>query len=215
MMVSYRCYDTLLQNGVNTMGRPRLHDEQTERELLAAAERLLANGGMDALSVRALAEAAGSTTRAVYTVFGGKEGLLRALYREAFRALEADLKALALTDDPAADLVAAGVEGFRGWARAHPQLFRLAFEDAAPRAEGPVEETGVQAFGRLRERVRRCIDAGLIAEGREMEVALSFHALCEGLAVFEARGRFPLLRGQDPVVMWRSALTALVTGYAR
>lgn len=196
------------------MGRPRLHDEQTERELLAAAERLLAAGGLDALSLRALADAAGSTTRAVYTVFGGKDGLLRALFREAFRALESDLQALALTDDPAADLVAAGVVGFRGWARAHPELFRLAFDEAIPlRPEGPVEETGVRAFGRLRERVRRCIDAGLIAEGRELEVALSFHALCEGLAVFEARGRFPLLRGQDPVAMWRSALTALVAGY--
>jgi AcrR family transcriptional regulator len=196
------------------MGRPRLHDEQTERELLAAAERLLAAGGLEALSVRALAEAAGSTTRAVYTVFGGKDGLMRALFREAFRALESDLQALALTDDPAADLVAAGVLGFRGWARAHPELFRLAFEGAIPRpADGPIEETGVQAFSRLRERVRRCIDAGLIAEGRELEVALSFHAMCEGLAVFEGRGRFPLLRGQDPVSMWRSALTALVAGY--
>jgi AcrR family transcriptional regulator len=207
-----------LQNGVKTMGRPRLHDEQTERELLAAAERLLAAGGLEALSLRALAEAAGSTTRAVYTVFGGKDGLMRALFREAFRVLESDLQALALTDDPAADLVTAGVVGFRGWARAHPQLFRLAFEHAVPQpAAGPadsaVEEMGVRAFGRLRERVRRCIEAGLIAEGRELEVALSFHALCEGLAVFEARGRFPLLRGQDPVAMWRSALTALVTGY--
>ena len=48
---------------------------------------------------------------------------------------------------------------------------------------------------------------------KALEVALSFHALCEGLAVFEARGRFPLLRGQDPVSMWRSALAALVAGY--
>lgn len=196
------------------MGRPRLHDEKTERELLAAAEGLLATGGLEALSLRALAEAAGSTTRAVYTVFGGKDGLMRALFREAFRVLESDLEALPLTDDPAADLVAAGAGGFRGWARAHPQLFRLAFEGIVPRSpDGPAEETGVQAFGRLRERVRRCIEAGLIAEGRELEVALSFHALCEGLAVFEARGRFPLLRGQDPVAMWRSALTALVAGY--
>lgn len=194
------------------MGRPRLHDESTERELLTAAERLLADGGLDALSLRALAEAAGSTTRAVYTVFGGKDGLMRALFREAFRALQADLDALSPTDDPAADLVAAGVVGFRGWARAHPQLFRVAFEQAP--SHDPPEEAGVQAFDRLRERVRRCIAAGLIAEGRELEVALSFHALCEGLAIFEARGRFPLLRGQDSVAMWRSALTALVDGYS-
>lgn len=196
------------------MGRPRLHDETTERELLAAAGRLLAVGGAEALSVRAVAEAAGSTTRAVYTVFGGKEGLLRALFREAFRVLEADIVALPVTDDPAADLVEAGATGFRGWARAHPELFHLAFEDAIPRSpQEPVEEMGVRAFGRLIERVRRCIDAGLIAEGREVEVALSVHAMCEGLNAFETRGRLPALSGRDPAAMWRSALTALVDGY--
>ena len=90
----------------------------------------------------------------------------------------------------------------------------MAFETAIPRApDGPDEETGVRAFGRLRERVARCIEAGLVAEGRELEVAMSFHALCEGLAVLEGRGRFPPLRGLDSTAMWRSALSALVDGY--
>lgn len=196
------------------MGRPRLHDDRTERELLAAAERLLAENGIEGLSVRRLAEAAGSTTRAVYTVFGSKDGVLRALYRAAFEALSADLDALAPSDDPIADLVAAGVKGFRGWERAHPDLFGLAFARAAAvplsRADS---DAGVQAFGRLLARVARCVEAGLLPPGRDLEVGLSFHALCEGLAALERRGRFPLLKGQDPEEMWRSALGALVDGY--
>src|SRR4029453_15136385 len=100
------------------MGRPRLHDETTERELLAAAERLLAEGGAEALSVRRLAEAAETTPRAIYSLFGGMDGLFRALFREAFHALSADLDALPLTDDPRADLIATGATGFRGWAKA-------------------------------------------------------------------------------------------------
>jgi len=194
------------------MGRPRLHDERTERELLAAAEALLAEGGAEALSVRRLAEAARTTPRAIYSVFGGMDGLLGALFREAFHALAADLDALALTDDPMADLVAAGAVGFRGWARARPELFKLAFNEM-PAVRGEDSAAGVAAFERLVGRVRRCIDAGLIAPGRELEVGLSFHALCEGLAAFEGRGRFPLLAGQDPAAMWRSALGALVEGY--
>jgi AcrR family transcriptional regulator len=196
------------------MGRPRVHDERTERELLAAAEGLLAAGGVQALSLRQLAEAAGSTTRAVYSVFGGKEGLLRALFRQAFLALADDLDALPLSDDPAADLVAAGVPGFRGWARSHPDLFRLVFEASAPPVEAPDPDAGVQAFARLLARIRRCVEAGLLPAGREIEIGLSFHALCEGLGSLEARGRFPLLAGQDPEGLWRSALTALVKGYA-
>ena len=195
------------------MGRPKLHDHVTERELLAAAETLLADGGVEALSVRRVAEAAGTTPRAIYSVFGGKEGLLRALFREAFAVVAADLDALELTDDPLADLVAAGVVAFRGWALERPSLFRLAFSEAAPPPNRTPEVTGVEAFGRLRMRIRRCIDAGLIAEDAELTVALSFHALSEGLASLEARGRFPLLAEQDPLELWRSALTALVRGY--
>src|SRR4030095_5589623 len=104
------------------MGRPRLHDERTERELLAAAEVLLAEGGAEALSVRRLAEAARTTPRAIYSIFGGMDGLLGALFREAFHALAAALDALVLTDDPMADLVAAGAVGFRGWARGRAGL---------------------------------------------------------------------------------------------
>lgn len=195
------------------MGRPRIHDERTERELLAAAERLLAAGGAEALSIRRLAEAAGSTTRAVYSVFGGREGLLRALFRQAFHALADDLDALPLTDDPAADLVAAGATGFRGWARSHPDLFRLVFEGDGPPVEPADSDASLRAFERLLARVRRCVAAGLLPAGREVEIGLSFHALCEGLAALEARGRFPPLSGRDAVGMWRSALAALVAGY--
>lgn len=195
------------------MGRPRLHDHVTERELLTAAEALLADGGVEALSVRRVADAAGTTPRAIYSVFGSKDGLLRALFREAFAVVAADLDALPLTDDPLADLVDAGVVAFRGWALARPSLFRLAFSEPPPPSGRSPEATGVEAFGRLRLRIRRCIDAGLIAEDAELTVALSFHALSEGLASLEARGRFPLLAGQDPVELWRSALAALVKGY--
>jgi AcrR family transcriptional regulator len=196
------------------MGRPRRHDARTERDLLIAAEALLASEGADGLSVRRLAEAAGTTSRAIYSVFGGKEGLLRALFREAFDALSADLDALPLTDDPVADLVAAGAEGFRGWARARPDLFRLVF-DQRPAAVTPADaEAGERAFGRLMARVRRCSVAGLVAPGAESQVGLAFHALCEGLAALERRGRFPLGPIPDAPAAWRSALSALVAGYA-
>ena len=194
------------------MGRPRLHDETTERDLLAAAEALLAEGGADALSVRRVAEAAGTSARAIYSLFGGKDGLLGALFREAFAALAGDLDALPLTEYPVADLVAAGAVGFRDWARARPTLFRLAFAEETP-VSPMAAQASVEAFGRLRLRIRRCVDAGLMPAGIELEVGLSFHALCEGLASFEARGRFPLLADRDPAAMWRSALGALVRGY--
>jgi AcrR family transcriptional regulator len=196
------------------MGRPRVHDERTERELLAAAESLLAAGGVADLSVRRLAEAAGTSARAIYSVFGGKEGLVQALFREAFIALAADIDALPETDDPLADVVAAGVVGFRGWAMRRPHLFRAIFDARPPPipSDRP-SEPGVQAFARLTAKIARASAAGLLVPGRDREIALAFHALCEGMTSLELRGRFPLSPAHDPADAWRSALTALVRGY--
>ena len=69
------------------MGRRRLHDETTATLLLDAAERAIADEGVDALSLRAVACDAGTTTRAIYTLFGSKDGLIAALGVRAFRLL--------------------------------------------------------------------------------------------------------------------------------
>ncbi len=51
----------------------------TRARLLAAAAELFANHGVDAVSVDAVAEAAGRTSGSVYAHFGSKQGLLLAL----------------------------------------------------------------------------------------------------------------------------------------
>ena len=57
-----------------------------ERVLAAARRRFLA-GGLEALAVRAIAEEAGCTTMAVYTHFGGKDGLVQLFFDEGFERL--------------------------------------------------------------------------------------------------------------------------------
>ena len=87
------------------MCRPRRHDACTAKALLEAAERILQEGGVEALSVRGVAARIGTSTRAVYSVFGSKERLLVALGVRAFEMLGAGVAALPVTDDSAADLV--------------------------------------------------------------------------------------------------------------
>lgn len=55
---------------------------ETRRRLLAAAAQLFAERGIEAATVDAIAAAAGRTSGAVYDHFGGKEGLLFALFEE-------------------------------------------------------------------------------------------------------------------------------------
>src|SRR5215207_268140 len=110
------------------MGRRREHDENTAAALLDAAERVVAVGGVDAVSVRVLADQVGTTTRAIYSTFGSKDGLIAALGARTFDLLAAAVDALPVTDDPAADLVEAGVSGFRCFVMDHLALFRLGIQ---------------------------------------------------------------------------------------
>ena len=91
------------------MGRPREHNQDTATALLATAERTVEAHGLAALSVRAVAAEAGTTTRAVYSLFGSKDGLVVALGMRAYELLGAAVAGLPVTDDPAADLVDAGL----------------------------------------------------------------------------------------------------------
>lgn len=71
---------------------PRHADPEVEKAILQAARKLWHKGGEKALSMRAVAKAAGTNTPAVYRRFNGREDLLRALVglfqRELFECLE-------------------------------------------------------------------------------------------------------------------------------
>ena len=75
------------------MGRPKEHDERTGASVLEAAERIVDGASLEALSVRHVAEEVGTTTRAVYSVFGSKEGVIVVLGIRAFEMLGAAIRA--------------------------------------------------------------------------------------------------------------------------
>lgn len=60
---------------------PRLANPVLEQRILRAATRLWHQGGEQALSMRAVAKAAGTNTPAVYRRFENREAILRALVR--------------------------------------------------------------------------------------------------------------------------------------
>lgn len=192
------------------MGRPKLHDERTARDLLAAAERTLERDGAGALSLRNLAEEAGTTTRAVYSLFGSKEGLVAALGARTFELLREGLDELPTTNDPQRDLIEAALM-FRRFALDHPALFAIGIQRTitSPEQWERFRPQAVAALTHLTERMERLESAGLL-HGRSLRRAAGqFHALCEGLACLELRG----VR-DHPEEFWREAVSALVAGFA-
>lgn len=202
----------MLQYLVN-MGRPRQHDDTTREALLAAAENLVERGGAGALSVRAVADEIGTTTRAVYSTFGSKEGLLGALAQRSFDMLRDAIAELPRTKDPARDLVQAALTVFRPMAVEHPSLFRIAFLRAAPDVElGPdVGDAARAGYELLTERVQRLADADLLG-GRDVQAATrEFNAMCFGMAVTELLN--PAQLGPDPQQAWCAAFQTLISGF--
>jgi AcrR family transcriptional regulator len=196
------------------VGRPREHGPATREALLDAAERLIADGGPDALSVRAAADAVGTTTRAVYSLFGSKDGLVAGLAQRAFEVLGDSIAAFPATDDPARDLVEASVNVFRAMAIANPAAYRITFLRVGPGIElgQATFDASRHSLGLLRQRFERLEAAGGL-QGRTLDDAMTqFNALCEGLAAMELR--HPRLLGADPQQTWRAALGTLLSGFA-
>jgi AcrR family transcriptional regulator len=200
------------------MGRPREHDESTRAALLAAAEQIVAERGAGALSVRAVAGAAGTTTRAVYSLFGSKDGLLvEALARDAFEFLHTEIGKLDETDDPASDLIDVGLLVVRRLVRDHPALYRIAFQRIAPGLEASPElaATRQRAWEQLVAKVERLRLAGLLGNKPAPEAAVEFIAMTDGLGSAELRGAvLRLLPEGNEEKAWRDALTTVVRGWA-
>ena len=191
------------------MGRPRIHDERTRAELLDAAEVIVGKDGIDALSVRSVAGNIGASTRAVYSVFGSKEALLGGLAERAFELLMDAVDAVPISDDPGFDLSQALVRGFRPFAVAHPDLFRLAFV-WSPVQPGPgVLNASAAALTRLTGRIERAQGAGLLPRGDINQLVLELSAVCQGLASLELCGMLP---GRDAERIWSDSVGDLLAG---
>ena len=199
------------------VGRPRKHDEQTRAALRVAAERLVAEGGPGAFSVRAVADEVGTTTRAVYSLFGSKEGLLvDALAQGAFEFLADGIDELVDTDDPVADLVELGVGVFRALVLEHPARYRIAIQRIVPgfRAGPEVTEARERAFAGLLAKVQRVDDVGLLGPKSVRQAATEFNAMLEGLANAELRGTtLSILPAGSEERAWRDALGTVVRGF--
>jgi AcrR family transcriptional regulator len=102
---------------------PRKADARLEGRILDAAYRLLSESGEDALTMRAVASACGTTTPTLYERFSNKEGLLSLLRRRARLNLFSAIKSARSPEE-----VCRRVLDFFA---AHPNDFRLISEDWA------------------------------------------------------------------------------------
>jgi AcrR family transcriptional regulator len=148
-----------------------MRDATRERIVETAAE-LLARGGREAVTTRAVATAAGVQPPTIYRLFGDKVGLLDAVTEHGFQAYLAD-KGVA-SADPVADL-RAGWDLHVGFGLANPGLYALMYGDPRPGAASPA---ATRATTMLRALVGRIAAVGRLRVAEEQAVALVHAAAC-------------------------------------
>lgn len=166
---------------------PRVADPQVRAGLVEAAARLLAEEGPVALSTRRVAAELGVSTMAVYTHFGGKEDLVRAIVWEGFERLAVALGQVETTEDPVADTTEQGI-AYRANARANPHLYSVMFGGKAVPEFTPTQEDmlhGLATFATLVDAVQRCIDASRWDDDGAADMAAQLWAASHGLITLE------------------------------
>ena len=196
------------------MARPKLHDDALRVRLLEQAVRTLSEDGPEGLRLRRLAADVDTSTTAVYSLFGGKPGLLQALFDEAFARFGRRLSEVEFTGDPRGDMMALGL-AYRANALAEPHFYQVMFGQVG-NAVTPSEESRAQAestFQPLVGAVARAIEAGQVRDADPVVVATTMWATLHGLVSLELRGLIPPAAG-DPSEIYHQTMRAMGEGWA-
>ena len=171
----------------------KAHTADLATRLVDEAGRVLSTEGAAALSLRRLAAATGTSTMAVYTLFGDKQGLLRAMYRAGFERLGKTISAAVDgADEPLAALADLGY-AYRRAALANPHLYDLMFGRpvAAFEPDPADREVAEATFRPLVEAVQRCVDVGVMVAPDAERAAFHLWAVTHGMVSLELAGQLP------------------------
>jgi AcrR family transcriptional regulator len=178
--------------------------EDLRERLVAAGLRVLDEHGPAELTVRRIADAAGSSTMGVYTKFGGRAGVLEAVYRRGFELLRAALAAVPEAADPIRNLLDLAL-AYRRFALANPALYTFMFEQPLPDYEpSPLlrAESLDTTFELLVAAVRRAVAQAALPEVDPVHTSVLVWCVAHGMVSLElsnsARSPLPGLLPDTP-----------------
>lgn len=167
--------------------------EQLRTRIVEAARDIVSERGLDALSMRGIAERIEYSPATIYLYFRDKRDLLQSVVEEGFRRLgtsmAAELEVAGPDADPRAHFAATG-RAYAHFALEHTAYFRVMFElPTVAQLDGPEEcckdgespMTNESSWGFVVGVVQRAIDAGLFRIPDAYRGALIGWGLVHGL----------------------------------
>lgn len=163
--------------------------------LIQAGLRLLSEGGVHTLSLRAAAHLAGVSHAAPYRHFADKEALVAAIAEEGFVLFASRLRASVAPMGGASviqrlhEMAAAYVS----FAQEHPDYVRVMFGGVVDKARMPPSllAAGQAAYGVLRALVEEGLVSGALRGGDVDQVALSCWSLVHGFSMLIVERTLP------------------------
>lgn len=130
---------------------PRRPDPALEEKILNAAQKLWKKGGEQALTMRAVARAAGTNTPAVYRRFRDRDDILRGLLRRVRFEIAAELEQAASAEE--------ACDRYLDYALRHPWEYELFYQrdyelHHSPHARGRTQSTGRPAREVMRRKLQ-------------------------------------------------------------
>ena len=155
--------------------RPR---SDVRDRILRAAMKLLSVEGRDAITTRAVSEAAGVQPPVIYRLFGDKGGLLDALAEYGFTSYLSQKQSLAPIQDPI-EALRAGWDLHIEFGLTSPAIYLLMYADPSPGKKSSAAEA---SFRMLRAHIRSVASAGRLRVSEERAANL-FHAAGSGVVL--------------------------------
>jgi AcrR family transcriptional regulator len=176
----------------------------TRARLLQAAQRLLEQEGLDAVTLRAVGAGAAVSRGAPYRHFADKQDMLAAVAAQAMTRqrdgmAEARAASLAADGDSLAALRAM-LTAYIEEALAHPALYRMIFGPTrAPAEHAELTAAGAMAHALLVRAVEEAQAAGRLPAAEPAELAAVFWAATHGLIDLTVSGHATAAKGvRDP-----------------
>jgi AcrR family transcriptional regulator len=166
---------------------PQAYQHGDLREaLIQAGLKLLTEGGVETLSLRAAAQLAGVSHAAPYRHFRDKNALVAAIAERGFRLLTAAMQAeaaLAKPRDSRERLTALGI-GYLHFATQNPGYLRVIFGGVLCGDDPPADlrAAGEAAYGTLREAIVDGIAQGELRTADPDQLALASWSMVHGLS---------------------------------
>jgi AcrR family transcriptional regulator len=194
--------------------RPKLHDDLLRDRLLDVAAQTVSEQGVTTLSLRTLASDAGTSTSAVYALFGGRQELLQALYVRAFSGFGGSQRAVPVTDDPMADLLALG-HAYREWALSNRHLYAIMFGGALAGIEPDAEtlEECRSTMDPLLSAVFRGLASGALGHGTTEVIAVGIWSGVHGAVSLELTPDLLPMSGEALDALYEAVLGSILRGW--